>query len=136
MKSYKGILLICLACLILGSVQNALSQENVTDSIKIIKISPKEGTVLEKGSTVTFTIILNYVLASAETGRVAVNVQDGNNHVLKTSMRDIKKGTGTEELNVKVYIPSDIDSIIIFTPLIASGSIATTVVGVKTYPVQ
>ncbi len=135
-KNYKGILFIGIACLILGLAQNALSQENVTDSIKIIKISPKEGTVLKKGSTVTFKIMVHYVLASAETGNVAVNVQDENNHLLKSSMRDIEKGAGTEELTVKVSIPSNIDSVLIYTPLITSGSIATSVVRVKTYPVQ
>jgi hypothetical protein len=41
MKSNKGILLIGIVCLILGLAQNALSQENVIDNIKIIKISPK-----------------------------------------------------------------------------------------------
>jgi hypothetical protein len=113
-----------------------VQDNNSKDSIKIYEISPEEGTVLKKGSSAIFKVTINYILVSAKTGSIFINIQDNENRVIKSVSKVVKKGIGSEEFTIKVEIPADVESIIIFTPLLPSGGSQTTVVDTKMFEVE
>lgn len=83
-----------------------------------------------------FRVTVNYILISAKTGSIFVNVQDNENRLIKSVSRVVKKWIGSEEFSLKVGIPTDVESIIIFTPLLPSGGSQTTIVDTKMYKVE
>ena len=77
-----------------------------TDSIQIISVTPPAGTTLQRGTTVTFDITVDYNLASAEAGFVMAMVGFNDSYVRIGNLKEIKQGHGT--VIIHSGIPVDI----------------------------
>ena len=111
------------------------------DSVVIESISPPQSDPLSAGSQVTFRARVRYGLASADSGRIHIVIQDQLNRSISPTTPQprvqIIRGTGTVELSDTVTVPaSGVTSVQVFFPLVPAGSTNTSVVDTVTYTVR
>ena len=117
------------------------------DRVTIVDISPKPGTMLQRGTTVAFRATLRYELTSADSAIIAMVVQDSANpryrlgSIPQPTAR-IMKGNGTTMLSDMVAIPvltapfEGYADITIHFPMSLPGTFQTSIVATANYPVQ
>lgn len=109
------------------------------DAILLESITPPVGPLV-RGSQVTFTAVVSYRLASAESARIPMVIQDQANNRLQSGSQayaSVVRGTGTATVSDQITVPAQgVTSVIVYLPLFPQGVQSTsTVVSVK-YPVQ
>lgn len=112
----------------------------LTDAISVSSVTPVAGSVLRAGQTVTFTAAVNYTLATAASGRIAIVIQDQTGESLdlpgEQSSVSVSRGTGSATLSSSVTIPnSGVTSVIVYLPLLPAGATTTSIVARVEYAV-
>ena len=113
-----------------------------SDSISLVNMAPPPGTNLSPGQTVTFTATVAYSLLSADSGVIALVIQDLANQRLQPidtpqPTATITKGSGQATLSQSITLPgTGITGVRVFFPLAPAGATSTNVVVSVTYPVQ
>ena len=113
----------------------------LADSVVIESISPPQRDPLSAGSQVTFQARVRYGLASADSGRILMVIQDQFSRNISPTVPQpsapILRGTGTAELSDTITVPaSGVTSVHVFLPLLPAGSTSTSVVQSVTYSVR
>jgi len=92
-----------------------------SDRIRIVKSTPDEGTILNKGSAVNLVVEVGYHLESAKTGTVGLVVQDQDNNPIAQTLVIVQQGTRRITLEKTFTIPGEVKSLFVFTPLHVRG---------------
>jgi hypothetical protein len=110
------------------------------DSIAVETITPARGTALSAGSQVTFQARVRYTLATADSGRISMIIQDQASRNLSRNPQpraQIVRGGGVVELSDTITIPATgVTRVDVFVPLFPGGATSTGVVQLVQYPVQ
>ena len=111
--------------------------ETSNDRVEIVSILPEAGTVLKVGDVVTVEVDVEYGLASADSGSIALVIQKGESGEmpLANEFEVIQKGEGNVSLSKEIEVPKT-KAIQVFTPLNVEGSSSTTVVDSRIYRVE
>lgn len=112
----------------------------VADSISLVSIAPALELPLARGTEVTVTAVVSYMLASADSARIPVIIQDQDDNGLQTGpppVVTISRGRGTVTVTDRVTIPANgVTAVRVFIPLFPQGAIGTETRVLVTYPVQ
>jgi hypothetical protein len=138
--SLSGAVALLIAAFIGCGGESPTTPTPANDAISVSSITPAAGTVLHANEMVTFTAVLNYTLASAESGQVVIVIQNQLNQNLKTGVPQpaaaMMRGTGTVTLTDSILIPgSGVTSVRVFFPLTLAGATRTEVLVSVSYPV-
>ena len=107
-----------------------------TDSVKIVSISPTTGVALRVGERVTFSVEIEYHLASTDTGRVTLVMQQNESGPpLANEVKVVQKGRGRVTLSKNIKVPAT-KTIEVFVPLHAEGNTKTRLVDSRSYKVE
>lgn len=111
-----------------------------SDSITLLNITPAEGTILLRGQTVTFSGTVSYRLVSADSGVVALVIQDESDRGLQGGAQPsaiIRSGTGQTTLSQTITLLSiGINRVRLFFLLDPTGLTRTEVVRGVLYEVR
>ncbi|MBI3359129.1 MAG: hypothetical protein HY037_06100 [Nitrospirae bacterium] len=110
-----------LAALFLILLVMACSFGKSQDRIRIVKSTPDEGTILQKGSNVDLIVEVGYHLGSAKTGTISLVVQDQDNNPITQTSMVVQEGTRRTTLAKTFTTPSEANSLFVFTPLSVQG---------------
>jgi hypothetical protein len=110
--------------------------ESLMDSVKIISISPSTGAPLRVGQSVTLRVEVEYNLVSAESGQVALVIQQGESGrpPIAHEMEVVLKGKARLVLSTDITVP-DTKALRVFIPLHVEGGRSTNVVETRSYKV-
>jgi hypothetical protein len=118
----------------------------VADSISLVSIEPAPGIPIARGTEVTFTAAVSYMVASADSARIGIVIQDQEDRGLLTRSASasgpplgvtISRGRGTVTLTDRVGIPAiGVTAVNVYIPLFPQGAIGTATRVLVTYPVQ
>ena len=111
--------------------------ETSNDRVEIVSILPEAGTVLKVGDVVTVEVDVEYGLASADSGSIALVIQkdESGEMPLANEFEVIQKGEENVSLSKEIEVPKT-KAIQVFTPLNVEGSSSTTVVDSRIYRVE
>jgi len=98
----------------------ACSGERSPNRIRIVKLTPDEGTILSKGSEVNLVVEVDYQLESAS-GTIGLVVQDQDNNPITQTLVVVQKGARRIILKKTFTIPDKVESLFVFTPLYVRG---------------
>lgn len=108
-------------------------------SIKAESASPAPGTPLTIGQTVEFKIGVSYQLSVADTGVIALVIQDETNKNLlgdrKQQARPVSRGQGNLTMMDSLVVPAGSNEVRLFIPIVPSGISHTSGELVIRYPV-
>jgi len=109
-------------------------------SIQLLSADPAPGTAVEIGQTVEFKVTVSYELAIADKGVVVFVVQDENDKSLSPGNRQqsqsVARGNGTLSIKESFVVPSGVEEIRLFVPLVPNGLQHTDGELVLRYPVS
>lgn len=107
----------------LGPQQDAGDPSN---SIFYVSTTPRTGTGLKVGDQVSFSLTVNYDLATADTGRIALVLQKDDGSPLSPTrgqvVAAISRGTGVTTLTDSFEVPPGTKKIHVFVPLTPTGN--------------
>jgi hypothetical protein len=105
------------------------------DSVKILSASPAITETLKTGASLKIIYEVQYNLASADTGSLALVIQGASNETLSNEFYVVQKGSGTEVLEAEIIVPQS-RAVQVFTPLSPQGSSSTSIVESRLYKVE
>jgi hypothetical protein len=106
------------------------------DAVKILSLSPDVATAFHPGQNVSFSVDLEYSLATAQSGTITLVIQRGEQQYepLANETRVIQKGSGKLSFKKQLTVP-ETSAILLFTPLTVQGGTSTSVVDTRAYAV-
>lgn len=110
------------------------------DSVNVEAITPARGTILRPGSQVTFQARVSYTLATADSGRISMIIQDQAPRNLSRNPQpraQIVRGGGVVELSDTITLPATgVTRVDVFVPLFPGAATSTNTVQLVQFPVQ
>lgn len=79
------------------------------DSLRVVSIVPEQGTRFRLGQRVTFTVTVEYTLASADTGGIELLISDNSRRTYPSGSQAlalVSRGTGVATLTDSVTVPT------------------------------
>jgi len=109
-------------------------------SIHLVSASPTPGTKLAAGQPVDFKVTVSYELSIAGKGAIVLVVQDESNNNLRgkapQQSQSVDRGKGTATLTESFTVPTGVDEVRLFVPLVPEGFKHTDGEVVLRYPVS
>jgi len=120
---------------------NARPIDAPTDSIALERASPPVGTTLVAGQDVEIALTVKYELRGADSGTVALVIEDDKFRPILPKGRDqqsadVKRGSGEVTLTDKVPVQPRFRSLEVYVPLVRDGSKGTKTFVHVSYPVR
>jgi hypothetical protein len=109
------------------------------DAVLLESITPSPVEPLIAGSRVTFSARVRYALATADTGRVSLVIEDQDFQLFSPTPQQrasVLRGEGIVELADTVDIPARVTTVHVFTPLFPTGAARSTAVQRVSYTVR
>ena len=118
------------------SLVGSSPQQDASDSIKIVSISPDPAVPLRVGQQASFKVEVEYTLTSADSGSVTLVIQqaESGRAPLSNESDVVLKGRARLVLSKDIEVP-DTKAINVFTPLTVQGGTSTRVVSTRSYKV-
>lgn len=106
-----------------------------SDAISLATITPAADTVLRRGESVTLTAIVDYTLASADGGVIALVTQSFEGPMLERARLRIGRGTGRLTIAGSITVPA-LASMRVFVLLLPDGANGTSTIAVLDYRIE
>ncbi|HEV8237803.1 MAG TPA: hypothetical protein VGS57_00370 [Thermoanaerobaculia bacterium] len=114
------------------------TERSQSDVVTIDGIVPAITTVLRRGTQVTISVTAGYTLSSASEGRLALVLQDQDNHVigpLPQPEARVVRGQGSVTLSSTLTVPASATMVRVFVPLTPQGATSTSTLATASYTV-
>lgn len=108
-------------------------------AVQLVSAIPAPGTQIFAGQTLEFRVTVGYQLSMAETGSVALVIQDESNKNLGAGRpqesQTVQRGQGNVTLTQTFVVPADTNEVRLFIPLVPQGVGSTSGELILRYPV-
>ena len=115
---------------------------SASDAVSFVSLQPAAGTTLALGTTVTFTATISYTLARADSGSIALVIQNQDDKPIQGggpnfSTQTVPRGSDQITLSQSIALPtSGITSVTVYGALFPQGATNSSAATHRDYRVQ